>query len=650
MVADKATSTEKSTLINVLAGVTASQDNIKEIISKIGELIESGADVNGVDINTGEFVWIRALRIGNFELVKLLLDNGASTTLTNGHENLLSYSMIPGRDSKIFDLILQHMPFYPIPITMNDYFFQASLKFSGQEQIEWIKKLHGLGIKLDSKNPLGENFLDYAIKHGVRDIQDVIRELSVKEPYSSFMPGWYYNFHTYESHGFTFKNCFSSLVCKYNLWAQDASTLLNPSRYKKFFDSKEDLDQHIVQVKAEFDHFFKFFTLEAFYTSVYSNLNQLSVALQNTDPLNQPAIDYLQQKIQLDKRVLGNADLLRMEYQKILGMAKGIQKYSTMPESTIYEFQSQDNNEEFSARDYKINHRSDQLRKEKTKVLVIDFFIKDDTIEKTTFNCPDLDDLVASTSLKTKYEATSHAAHVSGIIKKYSINSVEFDCAEMNDIQSGSDFPNARLVNMSIGFKVYNAKQHQDYFLTFFELCEDKIVVKSIGNESSGVSGKLWLQQFAKHPELHQNMILVSSHVDKGFLSPFSNIPGNSKLVQKLAVSVPANMVSSCIPIVGEEKFAKLCPNMEYTIYGSASFEGTSVAAPMVTGLAAFMIRKFPELSNKQIVEIIRGTCTQTNNPELYGNGYVNFEGAITKAEELHAEIVGDQQIDEEGQ
>ena len=62
-------------------------------------------------------------------------------------------------------------------------------------------------------------------------------------------------------------------------------------------------------------------------------------------------------------------------------------------------------------------------------------------------------------------------------------------------------------------------------------------------------------------------------------------------------------------------------------------FGGTSAAAPMVSGKAALMMQKYPELTAKQTARLIKYTATDLGAPgvdSVYGYGKINLTKAMS--------------------
>ena len=62
---------------------------------------------------------------------------------------------------------------------------------------------------------------------------------------------------------------------------------------------------------------------------------------------------------------------------------------------------------------------------------------------------------------------------------------------------------------------------------------------------------------------------------------------------------------------------------------------GTSLAAPLVTSLAAGILQRYPELTNKEVIALLRHTASQATHPDnLLGYGIPNFQAVVNFQEE----------------
>jgi len=66
---------------------------------------------------------------------------------------------------------------------------------------------------------------------------------------------------------------------------------------------------------------------------------------------------------------------------------------------------------------------------------------------------------------------------------------------------------------------------------------------------------------------------------------------------------------------------------------------GTSLSAPLVTSLAAGVWERYPGLSNKEVIDVIRQSASQAKNPDnLLGYGIPNFKAVVNYVEQLPQE------------
>ena len=57
---------------------------------------------------------------------------------------------------------------------------------------------------------------------------------------------------------------------------------------------------------------------------------------------------------------------------------------------------------------------------------------------------------------------------------------------------------------------------------------------------------------------------------------------------------------------------------------------GTSLSAPLVTSLVAGVMERYPDLSGKEVISLLRRTASQSNNPDnLLGYGIPNFQAVV---------------------
>lgn len=70
-----------------------------------------------------------------------------------------------------------------------------------------------------------------------------------------------------------------------------------------------------------------------------------------------------------------------------------------------------------------------------------------------------------------------------------------------------------------------------------------------------------------------------------------------------------------------------------------ATASGTSLAAPLVTSLAAGVLQRYPGLTNTEVMDLLRETASQANHPDnLLGFGIPNFQAVVNFREQTPQE------------
>ena len=220
----------------------------------------------------------------------------------------------------------------------------------------------------------------------------------------------------------------------------------------------------------------------------------------------------------------------------------------------------------------------------------------------------------------------AHGTHVSGIIAGVRGNNLGVDGVGGSNVRimSVRTVPNgderdkdvanairyaadngAQVINMSFGKGLSPYKKEVDAAMKYAEK-KDVVIVHAAGNEGQLLTltnnfpndtyqgkkrtGKTWIEVGA-----------ASSSYDVDLAAGFSNY--NKQYVDVFA---PGAEIYSTIP---DNKYAK--------------FDGTSMAAPMVAGIAALLRSYFPDLKAKQVKEIIEASAVpvelEVNRPGSEG-------------------------------
>lgn len=178
----------------------------------------------------------------------------------------------------------------------------------------------------------------------------------------------------------------------------------------------------------------------------------------------------------------------------------------------------------------------------------------------------------------------------------------------------------ARVVNNSWGSSLSITSTSKSYWTSFYQyyidyinsaLEEDALLVFAAGNDYrsqvSSTSGLPYL-----FPDMETKWLTVVSSDSLDELSSFSNKCG---VASNFCLTAPGSSIISA-------------RNSGGYIYKS----GTSMAAPMVSGVAALVMEAFPYLTVEQIKTIMLTTAIDLGDPgvdSVYGWGLVNAAGAV---------------------
>ena len=246
----------------------------------------------------------------------------------------------------------------------------------------------------------------------------------------------------------------------------------------------------------------------------------------------------------------------------------------------------------------------------------------------------------------------SHGTHVAGIIAGNkdddNMHGVAFENAAIIaarwDLMSPIDDPvrdvidlGAEVVNFSLGVDasaLLNAalapaleEYVSDYLdIVRYQIENNVVFVMAAGNEGYSQPGILnGLPLLEEFKESLDGLFITVVAVDgKNQIADFSNRCG---VTQGYCLAAPGVDVISAIAGQG--------PNGEYYY---ASMDGTSMAAPVVTGSVAFLLGAYPYLTPQEVVHLLFETATDLGDPgvdEVYGHGLVNLGAAAEPQGEL---------------
>ncbi|SDL65832.1 Subtilase family protein [Pedobacter sp. ok626] len=165
----------------------------------------------------------------------------------------------------------------------------------------------------------------------------------------------------------------------------------------------------------------------------------------------------------------------------------------------------------------------------------------------------------------------------------------------------------AKIINMSFGKDFSQERKWVEDAIRYANK-NDVLIVKAAGNDSRNVDSTLFYPtaKYLKKEEFAPNVITVgaSSYENDNLVAGYSNYG-----VKSVDVFAPGSVIYS-------------------TVTGSINkyniMSGTSMASPVVAGLAAVLRSYFPRLSAKQVKAIIEGSVTKID-------GFVNKPGSHEK-------------------
>lgn len=190
----------------------------------------------------------------------------------------------------------------------------------------------------------------------------------------------------------------------------------------------------------------------------------------------------------------------------------------------------------------------------------------------------------------------------------------------------------ASIINMSFG-KSYSPQQREVYEAIMYAQSKGALLVHAAGNDHADVdvTPNFPSSKYSFQTERFTHLLTIGAStrfVKGGLAAPFSNYGKES-----VDVFAPGYEIYNTVP---DNKYKKL--------------QGTSMAAPAVSGVAAFLKAYFPDLSMRQIKDVIMKSVTDYGKTKqtlpgkeekvLFSDlsvtgGVVNLEAAVKMASKL---------------
>lgn len=177
---------------------------------------------------------------------------------------------------------------------------------------------------------------------------------------------------------------------------------------------------------------------------------------------------------------------------------------------------------------------------------------------------------------------------------------------------------NIRIVNISMGMEPHKNVRGEHYILNAVEVLWDMgITVVAAAGNLGPADGSITI------PGVSRKIITVGSSDDQYFVDEYGkrrkSYSGRGSLKKNMLkpdLLVPGSRIFSCNAHYGE-KGEKL--------YVAKS--GTSMSTPIVTGAAADLLSKYPNLTNEEVKRRLKGSCEDLGmEVTRQGSGMLNFQ------------------------
>jgi hypothetical protein len=174
-----------------------------------------------------------------------------------------------------------------------------------------------------------------------------------------------------------------------------------------------------------------------------------------------------------------------------------------------------------------------------------------------------------------------------------------------------------KVVNMSFSMSNDGSIWSKVKFANFVKLMASHKIITVISSRNRGqsLSDTAFFKELKEMPDVLNSVIFALSHNSSANeISYFSNYPGADEGIQQASVAAPGESIRS----------------------GGITKTGTSMAAPMIAGTLALMMREYPLCQFSDPVGLLKNSLIKHSNPEKWGAGRLDVTAALRAASVSH--------------
>lgn len=158
------------------------------------------------------------------------------------------------------------------------------------------------------------------------------------------------------------------------------------------------------------------------------------------------------------------------------------------------------------------------------------------------------------------------------------------------------------------------------------------------------MDGKTTVVSRAAQWAADRGIVVVVSAGNEGNIPSWRIITAPADAEDVLAVgAVDSNLRKSSVSSIGPSADNRIKPDLVALGVGVrvvkpggqiTSVSGTSLATPLVTSLAAGILQRYPDLTAREVISLLKATASQAKNPDnLLGYGIPNFQAVVNYQE-----------------